>query len=245
VRMRRSSSSTAAALWLLVTLGIVVLTGVARRTRWLPGERMLARHGAGLSETPLHTVAHWLDVGLNDSRATVVFLVGLGAVAMRWGSRSAWWWLWAGACTVVIRAVDLAQRPRPTSDGGWGEYVAGYGGFPSGHVVYVVVLAWTAALRARLDEGDSTVRPAVYTVAALLVIAVGPARIITNDHWAGDVVGGYLVAGWFVLSGWLLAPGIDALHDRIMGRFSVSAGHQDAARPDRAGERRRRRALRA
>jgi undecaprenyl-diphosphatase len=64
--------------------------------------------------------------------------------------------------------------------------------FPSGHVAYATALFGFFAFL-----GLERRRAEVVVVSLLLIVAMGPARIISGAHFPSDVVGGYLVgAAW-------------------------------------------------
>lgn len=231
--------------WFGVTASLGSFTLAARSSELLPGERRLAAAARTVEGSPTGTVAHWLDVGLNDDRALVVFAALGLAIAVRWGSHALFLWCCAGGATALTKIVDLVQRPRPTPDLRWGEYLPGYGGFPSGHVVYVTLLAATAAGLARTHESSPVVRRTIAIAAVALGLAIGPARMVTNDHWAGDVVAGYLLAGWFLLSGSLLRPVLDEAYSLGRAMLSRPNARQGDGPLHQVAERRRRRALRA
>lgn len=73
--------------------------------------------------------------------------------------------------------------------------------FPSGHVASAMTLwGWLFALGLLKREARSG-RTLLLSFPALFVALVGPARIYLGDHWATDVLGGYLFGGgWLALS---------------------------------------------
>jgi membrane-associated phospholipid phosphatase len=67
--------------------------------------------------------------------------------------------------------------------------------FPSGHTLHYTVffgflafVLWTSCRR-------SWGRNLLVAICALLVLLVGPSRVYLGEHWASDVVGGYLIGG--------------------------------------------------
>lgn len=89
----------------------------------------------------------------------------------------------------------LVARPRPPVELAR-EVSEGYG-FPSSTVLFVVVLLGAVCYVLR-----DTPRPVFVVVSAassLLVIMVGLSRVYVGEHWATDVVGGWLFgAAWLI-----------------------------------------------
>jgi undecaprenyl-diphosphatase len=65
-----------------------------------------------------------------------------------------------------------------------GSYVSG--NFPSGHVVYITslcsLLGWFALARSHHTT---------FAAMLLLILAMGPLRIVDGAHWPSDVIAGY------------------------------------------------------
>jgi membrane-associated phospholipid phosphatase len=120
----------------------------------------------------------------------------------------------------------LVGRPRPT-----GNLVhvmkkaLGYS-FPSGHVMaYIAYFGLLFAFGVILLRGRHWWRTALLMISAALVVLIGPSRVYLGDHWASDVLGGYLigesllgiaVAGYLPLKlrGMLETPGARARRKR-------------------------------
>ncbi len=106
---------------------------------------------------------------------------------------------------VVVSAVSallddliklIVARPRPTASLVEIILAARGNSFPSGHVMsYVAFWGLLFSLSIILFKGHYWWRTALLIISALFVVLVGPSRVYLGDHWASDVVGGYLFSG--------------------------------------------------
>jgi len=68
--------------------------------------------------------------------------------------------------------------------------------FPSGHVTTALTFwGWFMALAAIRLKKKNRRQQLVLSLPALLIVLTGPTRIYLGDHWASDVLGGYLFGG--------------------------------------------------
>jgi membrane-associated phospholipid phosphatase len=108
--------------------------------------------------------------------------------------------LLSNLCKDVLQKV--VDRPRP-SPALVHVYQKSHGkSFPSGHVISSITFwGWLAALLPMLFKGKRIWKRILWAVAALFIGTVGPTRIYLGDHWASDVLGGYLFgSSWLGLT---------------------------------------------
>ncbi len=92
-----------------------------------------------------------------------------------------------------------ADSPRPTSD-----YVRilenpSGNGFPSAHVMGVVLLYGVIAILANDLIASRLARISVQAASVAMILMVGPGRIFTGAHWPTDVLGAYLYGVLFLI----------------------------------------------
>jgi undecaprenyl-diphosphatase len=218
---RRSWSVTLVALVGFALLTVLVVVGATRgldvavrdvmrpQDRW--GERQVAA-----------------DVVVEGLRPEVLLMVLLvvGATAT---ARSRSWYplayvvLLAGGAALPALVVKVAVARTDPHD-----QMSSIGSFPSGHVLFVLVVLWGITALAAAD-GHWWVRLMVWAATALM----GVALLVQAAHWATDVIGGVLL-GTAVLGtahrSPLGAPG------RRGSATAASAGSRHTARPAGSGE---------
>ncbi|GCE26961.1 hypothetical protein KDA_24450 [Dictyobacter alpinus] len=133
----------------------------------------------------LAALAFWL-VRL---RLEALFVIGLSAVST----------------PINILLKYVVSRPRPTANLVDVLQRASGQSFPSGHVMsYVAFWGLIFSLGLILFKRDRWWHYALLIIPAFFVVMVGPSRIYLGDHWASDVIGGYMFGGLLLgLALWL------------------------------------------
>ncbi len=103
-----------------------------------------------------------------------------------------------GSCILAFALLLMVRRPRPTPDLIRVNHKMWTTSFPSGHTLIftsIVGFLWFLAYKSRLP---APVRLPLLVVFGAVVLLMGPARVYSGEHWASDVVAGYLMG-----SAWL------------------------------------------
>lgn len=95
----------------------------------------------------------------------------------------------------------IVNRPRPSPQVVRVEQKSNGKSFPSGHVLASMTFwGWLLALWPLLWQGNRLRQKTLRSIPALFIAFIGPSRIYLGDHWATDVLGGYLLGGsWLAL----------------------------------------------
>ena len=137
---------------------------------------------------------------LGDSiTLAIIALITVGVLVWKKEGLAAKWFLFAAAGSFIITAISkwAFGRDRPEIVEQFAS--ASSASFPSGHtlrsaVVYALlafIVTRTASQRANMI---------IYGAAAAIIIANGLSRVYLGVHWPTDVIGAWLIAGfWLVL----------------------------------------------
>lgn len=193
----------------------VAFTFVVRGSELLPGEMdvtlWIIAHGGWAGRK----VASLLDPLLNGYNSPFLFVIVMPMVRRAWGRYALAIFLLAGATTVLIAIVELAYRPRPTDDLRWIPDISS-SGYPSGHVLYAVIVFGTLAYLAGRHMSQSWLRTALRAILVTIIVVMGPARVLAVDHWPADVVGAYLIGLPIFLA-------VVWMHPRLLPWLSIRA----------------------
>ena len=197
---------------------------VGRRSDLLPGEIDVTRWIIDHAGWAGREVTSLLDPLLNNNISPVLFALLIPVVWWAWGRYAVAIFLLAGAPTVPITIVELAYRPRPTDDLRWIPGISA-SGYPSGHVLYAVLVFGNLAYLAGRHMSPSWLRTALGAFLVTIIVVMGPARVIAVDHWPADVVGAYLI-------GLPLLLAVVWLHHRLLSWLSARTRRFHAALSD-------------
>ncbi len=210
----------------VMLIGAAVLTLIVRNSQLLAGEvpitRWLSEHdGYGLGD-----IAEVWDV-LVTGRTAPALWIGTVIVA---------WWAWgryagatifgAGLLTAPISLIDLAARPRPTASLEW-VTAGGVGGYPSGHVMFVILVFGALAFLAGRHMAIPWQRRAVQWSIWASIILMGPARLMSLTHWPADIGASYLIAfPQLLFAFWMYPRVLPILRDYLPWVYKLCHGHR-------------------
>jgi undecaprenyl-diphosphatase len=95
----------------------------------------------------------------------------------------------------VLKMGFHRQRPQPFFD----THLPASYSFPSGHALLSFCLCGAAAALFSRDQKKPWIRIAIWSIAVVLVVAIGYSRIYLGVHYPSDVLAGYLGALVWVL----------------------------------------------
>ena len=187
------------ALWFTLAAAGSALAIAARGAGPLPGDLALTRWLQGLV-TPDHLAGSLLAY-----QGRVVWLLPLAFLAVALLRRR-----WLAALFVLVAGFSgllvgdalklIVARPRPSAGPVRVYYESGDHGFPSTTALLSVVLLGVVCYLAGRERSGPPFVAVVVGVSLVLVLASGISRVYLGEHWATDVLGGWLFGG-----AWLIA----------------------------------------
>lgn len=180
---------------LLAFIGLAIVVGLAPLNLV---DLSISLEVQRLEVGPLLRSVSWLGYWPKSLIVPIVVIVGLWAI--RWRREAvllAVTSIGAVAICHIVRVLD--PRARPGLPVHVEDIIRG-SGFPSGHVMDYVALCGFCIVILRHRKADLPAWSHTVLLAFLLamIVLVGPSRIWLGAHWPTDVLGGYLLGGWWV-----------------------------------------------
>ncbi len=204
------------ALYVVVLLLAGGLAYAAHTFSMLPGDlaitRELQESSSPLIYWPLYAISY---IGYPLQSAVVVTAVVAVLLALRH-------WIAALFCVATLLADAfvavlkvVVARQRPTSQLVHVVTPLNSQSFPSGHVVHYTVFYGFLICVLLVSFRPSWLRNGLIAICAALIVLVGISRVYLGEHWASDVLGGYLIGCLF------LVP-LVAIYMRVRRRYLAS-----------------------
>jgi undecaprenyl-diphosphatase len=104
-----------------------------------------------------------------------------------------------GLITLVNTALKLAiNRPRPSADLVHVLSPEQGNGFPSGHAFFAILILGLTAYFISINLKNRALRMLALAGLVALILLIGTSRVYLGVHWPSDVIGGYLIGGFFL-----------------------------------------------
>ena len=95
---------------------------------------------------------------------------------------------------------QFVQRPRPDGHGiAVLQQVTNYFSFPSGHAVHVVAFYGVLLFLTFQTRRWPALRLPLGVVFCLMILLIGPSRVLEGEHWPTDVIEGLLIGAFWLL----------------------------------------------
>ena len=177
------------------TAGAIVFSIAVSKKGILWGEIGLSRWMYENTPAFIDTLGDIIDAPITDIGAPLLFIAISILVYWRWGRYATIGIVSAGCMTGLTRISDIVERSGPNENFVFYEssFIYGEGGYPSGHIVYAIMIFGMIAYRSQLHStrrGGTVVK----CVMLLLILLNLWTRVSGLHHWPGDVVGGVLLS---------------------------------------------------
>jgi undecaprenyl-diphosphatase len=201
-------------LWLLS--GAVILSWIARRTEFFPGDRSITSR--------LQKYKHpWLrrfffsisEIGF--PKYAVPQTIGLAGIfwALRFRLEAIFVLLTSSSTLLNAIIKRVIKRPRPNQELVSVVRVINEPSFPSGHVMHYTNFYGLLIYLLATNWRSGRIRNVLISACVTLIACIGPSRVYLGAHWPSDVAAGYIYGGlWFSgfmvfylrLKAWLHTP---------------------------------------
>jgi membrane-associated phospholipid phosphatase len=184
-------------LWLLS--GVVMLSWIAQRTQFFPGDmaitKMLQKRKNPLLRSFMLAIS---EIGFPKLAVPLTFCFASIFWALRFRLEAIFILLASSSNLLNFLVKRLIKRPRPTNELVKVVRVINEPSFPSGHVMHYTNLFGLLTYLLATNWHSGRLRNILITVCMALIVCIGPSRVYLGAHWPSDVMAGYLYGGlWF------------------------------------------------
>jgi membrane-associated phospholipid phosphatase len=184
-------------LWLLA--GAVILSLLAQRTTFFPGDRTITRR-LQKQQNPLLRRLFYAISEIGFPKYAVPQTIGVAAIfwALRFRLEAVFVLLTSSATLLNAILKRVIKRPRPTQELVTVVRVINEPSFPSGHVMYYTNFYGLLIYLLTTNWRSGRLRNTLITICSSLIAIIGPSRVYLGAHWPSDVAAGYIYGGlWF------------------------------------------------
>jgi membrane-associated phospholipid phosphatase len=184
-------------LWLLS--GAVILSLIARRTQFFPGDMTITAH-LQKQRNPWVRRFFFAVSEIGFPKLSVPQVLGVSALfwALRFRLEAIFILLTTSSSVLNALVKRLIKRPRPTKELVTVVRVINEPSFPSGHVMHYINFYGLLTYLLATNWRSGKLRNGLITLCMLLIACIGPSRVYLGAHWPSDAVAGYLYGGlWF------------------------------------------------
>ncbi len=184
-------------LWLLS--GAVMLSFIARRTQFFPGDMSITkelqkRHNPLLRKFMIGIS----EIGFPKLAVPITICIASIFWALRFRLEALFILLTSSSNILNALVKHLIKRPRPTNELVTVVRVINEPSFPSGHVMHYTNFFGLLIYLLATNWHSSRLRNILIATCTSLIVAIGPSRVYLGAHWPSDVMAGYLYGGlWF------------------------------------------------
>jgi membrane-associated phospholipid phosphatase len=203
-------------LWLLT--GAVLLSFIARRTQFFPGDMSITKT-LQKRRYPWFRRMMLAVSAIGFPRLSIPITVSIASIfwVLRFRLEAIFILLTTSSNLLNALVKRLIKRPRPTKELVTVVKVINEPSFPSGHVMHYTNFFGLLIYLLATNWRSGRLRNTFIGVCTALIVSVGPSRIYLGAHWPSDVMAGYLYGGlWF--------GGLMALYLRIKAWVHPSQG---------------------
>ena len=194
-------------LWLLS--GAVILSWIAQRTQFFPGDMSITARLQRQRQPWFHRFMFWVsEIGF--WQISVPQCIGVAGIfwALRFRLEAIFILLTTSSNILNAIVKRVIKRPRPTQELVTVVRVLNEPSFPSGHVMHYTNFYGLLIYLLATNWRSGKLRNTLIGICTGLIVCIGPSRIYLGAHWPSDVMAGYIYGGlWF--------GGIMALYLRV------------------------------
>ncbi|MFL5628056.1 MAG: phosphatase PAP2 family protein [Ktedonobacteraceae bacterium] len=184
-------------LWLLS--GAVMLSFIAQRTQFFPGDMSITK---ALQKRQQPWLRSFL-IGVSEigfPKLVIPLTVSIAGIfwALRFRLEALFILLTTSSNILNALVKRLIKRPRPTNELVTVVRVINEPSFPSGHVMHYTNFFGLLIYLLATNWRSGRLRNILIAICTALIVCIGPSRVYLGAHWPSDVMAGYIYGGlWF------------------------------------------------